>query len=73
MFRMFMTLLICDKIRAETETNILGDNAKTIKIREKAYCDEMRIFRYFWYIRMNMEGIGHLAYAPTLKAQAIRS
>lgn len=54
-----------------TEKNILGKNAALIiDLLKKAYCDEMQIFHYFWYIGINMEGIGLVTYAPTLKAQA---
>jgi bacterioferritin len=31
----------------------------------------MQIFHYFWYIGINMEGIGLVSYAPALKTQAI--
>jgi ferritin-like protein len=31
----------------------------------------MQIFHYFWYIGINMEGIGLVSYAPALKMQAI--
>jgi ferritin-like protein len=30
----------------------------------------MQIFHYFWYIGINMEGIGLVTYAPALKTQA---
>ena len=54
------------------EKNILGkENALVIvDLLKKAYCDEMQIFHYFWYIGINMEGIGFVTYAPTLKTQA---
>ena len=48
-----------------TEKNILGKNAPVIiDLLKKAYCDEMQIFHYFWYIGINMEGIGLVTYAP---------
>src|SRR5919198_2069753 len=54
-----------------TEKNILGKNAPVIiDLLKKAYCDEMQIFHYFWYIGINMEGIGLVTYAPALKTQA---
>src|SRR5947208_229215 len=54
-----------------TEKNILGKNAPIIiDLLKKAYCDEMQIFHYFWYIGINMEGIGLVTYAPALKTQA---
>ena len=54
-----------------TEKNILGKNAPVIiDMLKKAYCDEMQIFHYFWYIGINMEGIGLVTYAPALKTQA---
>jgi bacterioferritin len=53
------------------EKNILGNNASLIiELLKKAYCDEMQIFHYFWYIGINMEGIGLVSYAPSLKMQA---
>ena len=53
------------------EKNILGKNAPIIvDLLKKAYCDEMQIFHYFWYIGINMEGIGLVTYAPALKTQA---
>ena len=55
-----------------TEKNLLGkENASIIvDLLKKAYCDEMQIFHYFWYIGINMEGIGLVTYAPSLKTQA---
>ena len=55
-----------------TEKHILGkENALVIiDLLKKAYCDEMQIFHYFWYIGINMEGLGLVTYAPTLKTQA---
>ncbi len=54
----------------KTEKKILGKNAaKIIDILKRAYCDEMRIFRYFWYVGTNMEGIGLVTYAAALKTQ----
>jgi bacterioferritin len=54
------------------EKNILGkENVSVIvDLLSRAYCDEMQIFHYFWYIGINMEGIGLVTYAPTLKTQA---
>jgi len=37
---------------------------------KKAYCDEMQIFHYFWYVGINLEGIGLVTYANELKTQA---
>jgi hypothetical protein len=35
---------------SRTEKKILGKNAaKIIKVPKSAYCDELRIFHYFWY------------------------
>ncbi|HKU49509.1 MAG TPA: ferritin-like domain-containing protein [Nitrososphaera sp.] len=54
-----------------TEKKLLGNNATVIiDILKKAYCDEMRIFHYFWYVGINMEGIGLVTYAAALKTQA---
>ena len=54
-----------------TEKKILGKNAgKIIELLKKAYCDELRIFHYFWYVGINMEGIGLVTYAAALKTQA---
>lgn len=54
-----------------TEKKLLGQNAGVIvEILKKAYCDELRIFHYFWYVGINMEGIGLVTYATTLKTQA---
>lgn len=53
------------------QKKILGAGAPAIiETLKKAYCDEMRIFHYFWYVSINMEGIGLVTYAPALKAQA---
>ena len=42
-----------------TEKKLLGKNAQVIiDFMKKAYSDEMRIFHYFWYVGINMEGIG---------------
>jgi bacterioferritin len=54
-----------------TEKKLLGKNASVIiEILKKAYSDEMRIFHYFWYVGINMEGIGLVTYAQALKMQA---
>lgn len=54
-----------------TEKKILGKNAgKIIDVLKKAYCDEMQIFHYFWYVGINMEGIGLVTYAAALRTQA---
>jgi bacterioferritin len=55
-----------------TEKNILNkeNTSVIVNLLKKAYCDEMQIFHYFWYIGINMEGIGLVTYAPTLKTQA---
>jgi len=55
----------------KTEKKILGKNAaKIVDFLKKAYCDELRIFHYFWYVGINMEGIGLVTYAAALKTQA---
>ena len=55
----------------KTEKKILGKNAQVIiDTLKKAYSDEMRIFHYFWYVGINMEGIGLVTYAQALKTQA---
>lgn len=54
-----------------TEKKLLGKSAPVIiDILKKAYCDEMRIFHYFWYVGINIEGIGLVTYAAALKTQA---
>ena len=54
-----------------TEKKILGKNAVEItRFLKSAYCDELRIFHYFWYVSINMEGIGLVTYAAALKTQA---
>ncbi|NOJ27816.1 MAG: hypothetical protein DA330_07395 [Nitrososphaera sp.] len=54
-----------------TEKKILGKNAEVIiEALKRAYCDELRIFHYFWYVGINMEGIGLVTYAAALKTQA---
>jgi len=54
-----------------TEKKILGKNAaKIIEVLKSAYWDEMRIFHYFWYVGINMEGIGLVTYVTALKTQA---
>jgi bacterioferritin len=54
-----------------TEKRLFGKNADTIiEILKKAYCDELRIFHYYWYVSINMEGIGLVMYATALKTQA---
>lgn len=54
-----------------TEKKLLGKNAGVIiEILKKAYSDEMRIFHYFWYVGINIEGIGLVTYARALKTQA---
>lgn len=56
----------------KTEKKLLGKNAAVIiETLKKAYSDEMRIFHYFWYVGINMEGIGLVTYAQQLKTQAI--
>ncbi len=55
----------------KTEKKLLGKNAPVIiEILKKAYCDELRIFHYFWYVGINMEGIGLVTHAAALKTQA---
>ena len=57
---------------ARTEKKILGEKSKEIvDLLKKAYCDEMQIFHFFWYVGINMEGIGLVTYASSLKTQAI--
>ena len=41
-----------------------------VKLLKKAYCDEMQIFHFLWYVSLNMEGIGLVTYATSLKTQA---
>jgi bacterioferritin len=54
-----------------TEKKLLGKNASVIvDILKKAYSDEMRIFHFFWYVGINMEGIGLVTYAAALRTQA---
>jgi len=54
-----------------TEKKLLGKNASVIvDILKKAYSDEMRIFHSFWYVGINMEGIGLVTYAAALRTQA---
>jgi bacterioferritin len=54
-----------------TETKILGEKSKEIvNMLKRAYCDEMQIFHFFWYVGINMEGIGLVTYANSLKTQA---
>jgi len=54
-----------------TEKKLLGkDAAAIVDLMKKAYCDEMRIFHYFWYVGINMEGIGLVTYVAALKTQA---
>ena len=56
---------------ARTEKRILGEKSKEIvDLLKKAYCDEMQIFHFFWYVGINMEGIGLVTYATSLKTQA---
>jgi bacterioferritin len=53
------------------EKKILGENIPMIvKLLKKAYCDEMQIFHFLWYVSLNMEGIGLVIYATSLKTQA---
>lgn len=53
------------------EKKILGENIPMIvKLLKKAYCDEMQIFHFLWYVSINMEGIGLVTYAASLKTQA---
>jgi bacterioferritin len=53
------------------EKKILGENIPMIvKLLKKAYCDEMQIFHFLWYVSLNMEGIGLVTYATSLKTQA---
>jgi bacterioferritin len=54
-----------------TEKKLLGKNLNTIlNLLKSAYCDEVQIFHYFWYVSINMEGIGLVTYAAALKTQA---
>ncbi|HEX7032202.1 MAG TPA: ferritin-like domain-containing protein [Nitrososphaera sp.] len=54
-----------------TEKKILAKNAANIaNLLKCAYCDEMRIFHYFSYAGINMEGIGLVTYAAALKTRA---
>ena len=42
-----------------------------VDLLKKAYCDEMLIFHFFWYVGINMEGIGLVTYASSLKTQSM--
>jgi bacterioferritin len=54
-----------------TEKKILGEDAPRIaNLLKKAYCDEMQVFHFLWYVSINMEGIGLITYASSLKTQA---
>ena len=54
-----------------TEKKLLGKHIETIIMNiKKAYSDEMQIFHFFWYVSINMEGIGLVTYATALKTQA---
>jgi bacterioferritin len=54
-----------------TEKKLLGKKIGTIIMNlKKAYSDEMQIFHFFWYVSINMEGIGLVTYATALKTQA---
>jgi bacterioferritin len=58
-------------LMTRTETKILGEKSKEIvNMLKRAYCDEMQIFHFFWYVGINMEGIGLVTYANSLKTQA---
>jgi bacterioferritin len=54
-----------------TEKKLLGKNLSTIlNLLKSAYCDEIQIFHFYWYVSINMEGIGLVTYAAALKTQA---
>lgn len=54
-----------------TEKKILGKSIDAItELLKRAYCDEILIFHYYWYVGINMEGLGLVTYAATLKAQS---
>ena len=54
-----------------TEKKILGKGIEIIvELLKRAYCDEIRIFHYYWYVGINMEGLGLVTYAAALKAQS---
>jgi bacterioferritin len=54
------------------EKKILGENIPMIvNLLKKAYYDEMQIFHFFWYVSINMEKIGLVTYAASLKTQDI--
>jgi len=55
-----------------TEKKLLGKNVNTIlNLLKAAYCDEVQIFHFFWYVGINMEGIGLVTYSAALKTQAM--
>lgn len=55
-----------------TGKRILGEKSKEIvDLLKKAYCDEMQIFHFFWYVGINMEGIGLVTYASSLKTRSM--
>ena len=55
---------------SRTERKLLSKNAAVIAdFLKKVYCDGRRIFRYFWYVSIYMEGIGFVTYANALKTQ----
>lgn len=63
--------IIYNQWMGKTEIKLLGENVQRIvSFLKKAYCDEMQIFHYFWYVGINMEGIGLVTYATQLKTQA---
>lgn len=54
-----------------TEKKILGKGIEVIvELLKRAYCDEILIFHYYWYVGINMEGLGLVTYATALKAQS---
>lgn len=54
-----------------TEKKLLGKKIDTIILNlKKAYCDELQIFHFYWYVSINMEGIGLVTYSTALKTQA---
>lgn len=53
-----------------TEKKVLGKNVPITDLLKKAYCDEMQIFHFLWYVSINMKGIGLVTYADSLKAPA---
>ena len=56
-----------------TEKKILGKGIDVIiELLKRAYCDEILIFHYYWYVGINMEGLGLVTYAACIKSSINR-